>query len=140
MSPPPGGPAVRVAVAPVVLWCATDSGPACEAASRTLGVSPVPAALVPATLLEDFQDLPDDCREPEVERLVSRLAPALGLPVLGWSDQGGRSVSVDHIGRIYMGGGCISPVQSGAPTVKVHVQPSGSRPTFLVRVWESGAR
>jgi len=125
---------------PVYLWCGDPAGAACELASEALGVMPVVPAQIPGDLLEGFEDLPNDCDQPETQAIIHRISRALQLDPTGWADQVGTMLPVDLVSERYQGGGCITMADRLRPTVKIHTRSSPGPRTFLVRIWESESR
>ena len=132
--------AARVRASPIYLWCDDPEGGACELASEAVGVMPVTPGVLPAELLEGFDDMPNDCAQPETSELVERISRALDLDATGWADQVGTTLPVDLVPERYQGGGCITLANRHLPTVKIHARTSPGPAMFLVRIWEPEAR
>jgi hypothetical protein len=128
-------PAAQPSIPGVYLWCHAPAGRACRLAAAALGTDPKDTRGLPISLF-NVEDLSDDCVEPTIRTLGTRLSTAFGEQASGWRDQGGTYLDIASLDGMYSAAGCINDAEPTRPIAKIHAASAASPRVYLVRVWE----
>ena len=137
--PEPTSPAPAVR-GQIFLWCSQPAGQACDAIQRDFGLQAVPADQLPPSVLSGARDAEEDCTDPDLSKLLQRLARLLHIDPDNWHDNVGSIDSPDRVPMTFAGSGCTNCCwDRSEPSVKLHVvDVPGQDPQILMRVWEVG--
>jgi hypothetical protein len=128
-------PPDQPSIAGVFLWCQAPTGRACALASAALGTGPKDPSGLPPSLLT-VEDRDNDCDEPTIATITTRLASAFALQSVGWRDQGGSMLDASLLGDMYQAAGCINDADPARPIAKISAADGALPRVYLVRVWD----